>query len=119
MTGKRKLKGRKSGWRRVGWAAVSVLLLIMVVIAVKLPDLRAQAELATAFGARTACVCHHIGGRPLADCRKDFEPGMEVVSIAKDGPTIRASVPLLGESSATFREGWGCQIEPYVSPASG
>ena len=38
----------------------------------------------TAFGARTACSCRYIAGRSIGDCKKDFEPGMEVVFLSDD-----------------------------------
>ena len=49
----------------------------------------------TAFGARTACSCRYIAGRPLDDCEKDFEPGMEVVFLSDDPETksVTARVP--------------------------
>lgn len=80
------------------------------------PHLRLQAEIGTAFGARTACTCHFIGRRPLGDCRKDFEDGMALVSIEEDheARVVRASVPLIARSRARYREGWGCLLEPYA-----
>src|SRR5690606_33840526 len=42
------------------------------------------AGVGTAFGARTACSCRYVAGRDLADCKKDFEPGMEAVFLSDD-----------------------------------
>ena len=69
----------------------------------------------TAFGARTACSCRYVAGRPLADCEKDFEPGMEVVFLSDDPETksVTASVPLLASATARYREGFGCVLEPW------
>ena len=69
----------------------------------------------TAFGARTACSCRYIAGRPLEDCEKDFEPGMEVVFLSDDEAqkSVTARVPLIASATATYREGYGCVLEPW------
>jgi hypothetical protein len=68
-----------------------------------------------AFGARTACSCRYVAGRDLADCEKDFEPGMEVVFLSDDpeSRTVTARVPLLAGAAAQYREGFGCVLEPW------
>ena len=68
-----------------------------------------------AFGARTACSCRYVAGRGLADCEKDFEPGMELVFLSDDPETrsVTARVPLLASATAQFREGFGCVLEPW------
>ena len=72
-------------------------------------------ETGTAFGARTACSCRYVAGRPLGDCEKDFEPGMEVVFLSDDPQTksVTARVPLLASATAQYREGFGCVLEPW------
>jgi hypothetical protein len=68
-----------------------------------------------AFGARTACSCRYVAGRDLADCEKDFEPGMEVVFLSDDpaSRSVTARVPLLASATAQYREGFGCVLEPW------
>lgn len=68
-----------------------------------------------AYGARVACSCHYLGGRSLSDCRKDFEPGMELIMLSADkqAKTVTARFPLLASQTATYREGEGCQLEPW------
>ena len=68
-----------------------------------------------AFGARTACSCRYVAGRELADCKKDFEPGMEVVFLNddEDEKAVTAFVPLVASETAHFREGYGCVLEPW------
>lgn len=69
----------------------------------------------TAFGARTACSCRYIAGRELSDCKKDFEPGMDLVFLS-DNPesrSVTARVPLLASATARYREGFGCVLEPW------
>jgi hypothetical protein len=70
-------------------------------------------QLGVGYGARVACACRYIGNRPLADCYKDFEPGMEPISLSDDPSTktVTASVPLLVSRSATFDPVLGCQPE--------
>ncbi|WP_082836136.1 hypothetical protein [Croceicoccus bisphenolivorans] len=77
--------------------------------------LTSQAEAGTAFGARMACSCRFIGGRELGDCEKDFVDGMAMVSLSEDttAKSVTASVPLVSSTTATYREGWGCVLEPY------
>lgn len=74
-------------------------------------------ETGTAFGARTACSCRYVAGRPIGDCEKDFEPGMEVVFLSDDPETksVTARVPLIASATATYREGFGCVLEPWES----
>ena len=69
----------------------------------------------TAFGARTACSCRYIAGRDIEDCKKDFEPGMEVVFLSDnpDEKAVTAYVPLVASETATFRQGYGCVLEPW------
>lgn len=68
-----------------------------------------------AFGARTACSCRYVAGRPIGDCEKDFEPGMALVFLSDDSETrsVTARVPLLASATARYREGYGCLLEPW------
>lgn len=73
------------------------------------------AGVGTAFGARTACSCRYVAGRDLADCKKDFEPGMEMVFLSddEDEKAVTAYVPLVASETARFRKGYGCVLEPW------
>ena len=73
------------------------------------------ARTGAAFGARTACSCRYVAGRSLADCKKDFEPGMEIVFLSDDQESRRvtAYVPLIASETAQYREGPGCQLERW------
>ena len=75
------------------------------------------AETGAAFGARTACSCRYVAGRPIGDCKKDFEPGMALVFLSDDPETksVTARVPLLSSATARYREGYGCLLEPWKS----
>jgi hypothetical protein len=77
-----------------------------------LSDLRSQAKLATAYGAHIACSCKFIAGRELDNCTRDFEPGMEMVSLSQDEPRKRvtASIPILASATAERRGSYGCIV---------
>ncbi len=72
-------------------------------------------ELGVGYGARVACGCRYIGNRSLADCKKDFEPGMELIQLSENTATksVRASVPLIASRTARYDPVLGCQPEPF------
>ena len=74
-----------------------------------------QLELGVGYGARVACACRYIDGRDLQACYKDFEPGMEVITLHDDPATrtVTASVPLIASRSVKFDSLLGCQPEPF------
>jgi len=76
------------------------------------------ARTATAYGAHAGCACHYIEGRPLHDCRRDFEANMRLVTLSDDpeAKRVTARFALMAPTRATFVEGAGCQLEPWVRP---
>ncbi|GGC29235.1 hypothetical protein GCM10011371_15940 [Novosphingobium marinum] len=70
---------------------------------------------AASFGARVACPCRYISGRPLETCKDDFEEGMDLVFLSEDeeARSVTATVPLIASQTATFREGQGCVLEGW------
>lgn len=68
-----------------------------------------------AVGARVACSCHYLGGRGLSDCKKDFEPGMELIMLSADeeAKSVTARFPLLAKQTATYYPGQGCRLEAW------
>ena len=78
-------------------------------------EVMARAVAGTAYGARVGCSCRFVGGRGLGDCRKDFEPGMSLVRLSDDAAekSGTASGPLLASATATYRQGFGCVLEPW------
>jgi hypothetical protein len=100
--------------RRRTWALVALLALAALLAAFWRP-LTGYARAGSAYGAHVACSCRYAGGRSLADCAKDFEPGMELVSLSEDrkAKSVTARFPLLGGTTATYREGWGCLLERW------
>lgn len=106
--------GRSPRRRRL-WIVLALVLVVLAALAFYGRPLLHKAELGAAYGARVGCSCRFVAGRPLHDCRKDFEAGMSLVMLSEDAEARRvtARVPLLARQSATFREGWGCQLEPW------
>ena len=102
--------------RRMLGIGVPVLLLAGMGGALAYADaMRPQLNLGVGYAARVACACRFIGNRPLGDCYRDFEPGMEPIRLAEDVRTkaVTASVPLLTSRTVRFDPVLGCQPEPY------
>lgn len=98
--------------RRALWLGLA---LIFGLLAWFWSPLHAYARTGASYGARVACSCRFVGGRSLGDCRKDFEPGMELVMLSEDdaAKSVTARFPLLSSQTATYRPGFGCQLEPW------
>ena len=75
------------------------------------PTLKAQAEAGSAYAARIGCSCRYVQGRDMDSCIRDFEPGMEIISVGDDVATktvtsaaeadgmTSGSVPLMADYS--------------------
>lgn len=100
-------------WRR---AALLVLLIAGGALAWFWKPLTGYAGVGAAYGARVACSCRFEGGRSLTDCRKDFEPGMELITLSEnaEAKSVTARFPLIASETATYREGEGCRLEPWA-----
>ena len=100
--------------RRLRWGLL-VLFLLAAVGAWVWPQVHGYAVTGASYGARVACSCRFVGGRPLGDCRKDFEPGMGLITLSEDtaARSVTARFPLIARQTATYREGWGCVLEPW------
>lgn len=72
-------------------------------------------SIASAYSARVACSCRFVAGRSLEDCTKDKLAGMEAVTLVEDAETrsVTARFPLVAQATATYREGYGCVLEPW------
>lgn len=103
---------RRRRGRRILWL---VLLVLAITLAWFWKPLGGYAQVGTAYGARVACSCRFEGGRSLSDCRKDFEPGMELITLSEDSQakSVTARFPLLASDTATYREGEGCRLQPW------
>ena len=105
-------------WLWTGWAGRGVLALLAIALGVVAwfwTSISDNAVTAASVGARIACSCHFVEGRPLGQCRDDFEPGMGMVTLSADeaGKSVTARVLLLSRQRATLREGAGCVLEPW------
>lgn len=114
-TAKRSRSGRSTGrrlWLRVLFAAA---VLVAALGWFYREPIAGYTATGAAFGARTACSCRYVAGRSLEDCKKDFEPGMEVVFLSEDeeARSVTAWVPLLASDTATWREGQGCVLDRW------
>ena len=89
--------------------------MIAVLIAYFWAPINGYAHAGTAYGARVACSCRYLGGRGLSDCRKDFEPGMDLIMLSEDAPakSVTARFPLITSETASYHPGLGCQLEPW------
>lgn len=78
--------------------------------------LTGTAHVAAAYGARIGCSCRYVEGRPLGECRRDFEPGMSLVTLSEDAAARRvtARFALVVKQSAAYRDGWGCQLDRWA-----
>lgn len=100
--------------RTIGVAAAIAALILAALLAWHWPALVGRARLGAAYGARVACSCRYVEGRPMGSCQSDKEPGMAIVTLADepDAKAVKASVPLLATRTARFRPGWGCLLDP-------
>lgn len=101
------------GLRKVAWIIVLGFVALLVLYGASLAR---YAHTATAYAAHAGCACHYIQGRPLGDCRRDFEGRMALVTLGDDPEARRvtARFALMAPTRATFVEGAGCQLEPWV-----
>jgi hypothetical protein len=107
---------RNPGVRRI-WPRILLALLVLAGVLgwFYREPLRGYSMTGAAFAARTACSCRYIAGRGLADCEKDFEPGMGIVFLNDDeeAKSVTAWVPLLASDTARYRRGYGCVLDPW------
>lgn len=99
--------------------ALIVLALVVLGIAGALyanrTSVSGYAEVGTAYAARVGCSCRFVAGRDIEDCDKDRLAGMELVSLSADeeARSVTASFPLVTDTTATYREGYGCVLEEW------
>jgi hypothetical protein len=96
--------------QKIKYGAIAVLALLLLWFAYSFSDIKAQAKLGVSYASHIACSCRYIEDRPLDACTKDFEPGMEMVSLTDNPETKRvtASVPFLASAIAERRGEFGC-----------
>ncbi len=101
-------------WRHAVWLVLVVL--IVAGLAWIWNPARHYAQTGASYGARVACSCRYLGGRTLNDCHKDMEGAVGWVSLSDDpvSRSVTARYPLFAAQTATYREGWGCQLQPWT-----
>ncbi len=72
-----------------------------------------RAQLASGYVAHVVCSCRYVGGRDMASCATDFEPGMEIVKMEDDpaAKRITAWVPAIASRSASYTPEYGCRFD--------
>lgn len=101
-------------WRRR--LALLPLAIIIALLAWFWQPLNAYAVAGASYGARIGCSCRFVEGRELGDCRKDFEPGMQLVRLSEDASakSVTASFALFRRQTAFYRLGEGCVLEKWA-----
>ena len=104
-----------SARRRAKRIAVMAVVAAVLAIAWFWGPLSARAVTATSYGARVACGCRFIEGRPLAQCKDDFMPGMGFVFLSEDTArkSVTARFPPLSSQTVIWRKGEGCMPDPW------
>ncbi len=108
ITQRPKEKGSK---RKPALIVIAVVLFIALAwFAYNYRGIKGQAELAAAYGAHITCSCRYIAGRELNNCKRDFEPGMDMLAVTDDpeNKRITASIPFLAKAIAERRGAYGC-----------
>jgi len=97
----------------MAWLGVLALVAALVVSGHALVS---YARTGSAYGARLGCSCRFVEGRPLGQCRADFEHGMGLVTLSEDAAahSVTGRFALLFPQTATFQDGAGCQLEPWT-----
>jgi hypothetical protein len=105
--------------RTIGWGAGALVVALGAGGYAYVQSIRPQLELGVGYAARVACGCRYVGNRPLADCRKDFEPGMEPIQLSEDAATktVTASVPLIASRSVRYDPVLMCVPEAFKGTA--
>lgn len=101
--------------RPVLLAVAAVLLAGALAAWLYVRSLTPQLQLGVGYAARVACGCRFIENRPLAQCRTDFEAGMEPIRLKEDARarSVTAYVPLIASRTARLDPVLGCQPEPF------
>jgi len=103
-------KSKKSIKAKIRFIIFAMLIMIIIFFLYNLTTITANAKLGASYAAHVTCSCRYIENRSLEDCQKDFEPGMEIVSLSDDPENKRftAYVPFLAKAVAERRGEFGC-----------
>lgn len=102
----------KSRWKQI---LLLVGVVLIVVAAVVVRDLRAQANIGAGYVAHQVCSCVFVSERSHAACRGDLLPVMARVRSEileeKTRRGVRAGVLALASRTAWHRPGLGCMLD--------
>lgn len=102
---------------RRSWIGIAALVILVVASGAWFyrDTIAGYGEAGTAYGAKNACSCRYIAGRSMESCKEDFIPGMEAVFLSEDEGqmSVTAYAPLVTTTTAQYREGFGCVLEPW------
>lgn len=97
------------------WLVVATILALVAAAWFNRNTVRGYGDVGTAYAARVVCSCRFVAGRSLEDCEKDKVAGMELVALSDDSEarSVTARFPMVAETTATYREGYGCVLEEW------
>lgn len=101
--------------RFLTWLLLGGFIAAAIVAWVYREPVQGYADVATSYSARVACSCRFVAGRSLDDCAKDKLEGMELVTLSEsvEQRSVTARFPLISQTTATYREGFGCVLESW------
>lgn len=100
---------------RALWMGLAVVAAAVVIgVGYWLWSTSAAADVGAAAMAKVACSCVFVEGRTLESCRADDPPGFEGVNVSIDETAKSATGAVLGifKRTATYKDGYGCELEP-------
>ncbi|MCT2557770.1 hypothetical protein N0B51_02115 [Tsuneonella sp. YG55] len=104
-------KGRRSN--RLVWFGAAIVVLLALWLAFGAAAL-GYARAGSAYGARVACSCRFVAGRPLSDCARDKVSGMELVTLSEDEEDKSVTARMLIVSdTARLKPGYGCVLDRW------
>ncbi len=108
-----KTSGKRTRTNRIVWLGAAIVLLLALWLAFGATAM-GYARAGTAYGARVACSCRFVAGRPLSDCAKDKLAGMELVTFSEDEAekSVTARM-LLVTDTARMKPGYGCVLDRW------
>ncbi len=108
-----KTSGTRKRTSRLVWLGAIVVLLLALWLAFGATAV-GYARAGTAYGARVACSCRFVAGRPLGDCAKDKLAGMELLTLSEDeaDKSVTARMLLITDT-ARMKPGYGCVLDRW------
>ena len=121
MVKAQRAKGRANRSRILLGILCGVIAALAIAAYINRAPISGYGQVSTSYAARVSCSCRFVAGRTLEDCEKDKLAGMELVTLRDDpqSKSVTARFPLVTSNTATYREGYGCVLEPWEDDAQG